>query len=69
MISAGMGKPVIGMLKTSGSAGGLGHSFGVKGQGNELKDLNTSDTTKSLIYPAQATEEAGCKTSYLYVIV
>jgi len=69
MISAGMGKPVIGMLKSSGSTTGFGHSFGVKGQGNEAKDLVSSDTAKNLIYPAQATAEADCKTSYLYVIV
>jgi hypothetical protein len=64
----GMGKPVIGKLGFNAVAG-LGHSFGVKGQGNEAKDNSSSDTAKNLVYPKQSVYDYACKSSYLYVIV
>jgi hypothetical protein len=63
-----MGLPTIGMLRFAES-GGLGKAFGTKGQGNELKDLASSDVVKNYVSPAQNTDKDKCKESYLYVMV
>jgi hypothetical protein len=67
-LTAGMGIPTIGKLGFD-AAGGLGHTFGVYGQGNKANAIEFPDAAKNLLYPAQSTDETKCKASYLYVVV
>jgi hypothetical protein len=68
-VVGGMGLATLGRLGFAG-VGGNGHAFGVMGQGNEAKDLPSSDTAMNLVLKPQTTEDAAkCLKSYLYVTV
>jgi hypothetical protein len=64
----GMGLPVLGKLGFL-TASGFGHTFGTRGQGNENASAPSSDTAKNYLWPAQPTDVANCKTSWLIVNV
>lgn len=64
----GMGLPSLGKLGFT-TASGFGHTFGTRGQGNENVSAPSSDTAKNYLHPAQPTDIATCKPSWLIVNV